>query len=447
MVFKQDIETIDVDQERRLLKQDIESYVPERTTFDFSPVSSDEIFETATANVIRNIPEITAVATGASIAVGITAGAMTKGLGYAPSTAAAMFIASKVLPGIMIGSEYISALWKSKTEPAWRANLSQMTTEEVLSEDGMSEFSKGMVESMTLGMAIPKGEETFKRGMGNLSGGIVRDYLVIAGLPIPAKGMMMKRFGQTAVNDTLLAISMTVNNGVEEYNKSINTGNSQDVAYKMGQAAMIGNGVGSIFGFGIAPRLQNKLFKNAFGGKTVFGKLTGGVNLAVYDTAMKVSGGMVIDGMEAAEGKEITNKYDMTGADALGIFGVGLAFQALPWGAGKILKGMSRVGSYGADKVTAPIKRKLDAKKQSKAMADSIQADYKASTLNGENQDILEKDLTKDMIDGIIDDVVRGIDAGYDKNRVIKEIFKEYPAEYANEKNIRSVEEIFKNVI
>lgn len=445
-MYKQFIEEIDIEQEKSEYKQDVEYKTFERTSFNHSPVTFNQIMETAAANTISNIPEMTAVATTASMAVGIVGAITTKGAGYPVAKAASMIVASKVLPGIMIASEYISALWKSKTQPAWQANIEQMTIDEAL-EMETGDISKGVIESMTLGKYVPKGAESTQRMIGNMAGSIVRDYLLVAGIPIPGKAVIESKLGKGAVNEIMLGVAMTMNNGVEDYNKAINTGKSQDEAYTMQQASMIGNGTGSIIGFGILPRFQKILSKGAFGGNSMFGKLTGGINLAGYETTRKLTGGLVIDATERAKGKEITNDYEMTMGDGLAMFSMGTLFSAAPWGLGKIVKASTFPIRYPAGKIAERFSESSQTKRAAKDIADNLTASYAKSTLNGEAQDFIQRELTKGMVDNLIKEVAEDIDKGVNKDKAIMEAFRRLPGEFTNEKNIRSISEVFRNVI
>lgn len=445
MTYKQIIETVNTEENRIAYKQDIETVIPERTTFNHTPVTMNQIMETATANVIRNIPEITAVATTASIVVGTAAGLATKGAGYAPAKAASMIIASKVLPGLMIGAEYLSALWSAKTKPEWQANMEQMTTDEVINSE-MSDVKKGMIESMTLGYHVPKGEESVKRVSGNMAGSIIRDYLLIAGIPIPAAAAINAKLGKGAVNEIMLGMAMTINNGVEDYNKAINIGKSQEDAFTIMQSSFVGNGVGSIIGFGLLPRLQNALSKGVFGGTTILGKLSGGVNLAGYETTRKLTGGLIIDATERIKGKEITNDYDMTMGDGMAMFGAGLLFTAAPWGVGKLVKAVTYPIRYPAGKVAERVRENITIKSTAKGIVNKLKSTFGGSKFNGETQDFLEKDLTKGMMDTIISEISEDIEKGVNKDKAISEAFVRLPGEFTNEKNIRSVGEVFKNV-
>ena len=445
-MYKQFVEEIDIDEIRSEYKQNVEEQVTERTTFNHTPVTLDEIMETAKANVIRSIPEMTAVATTASIAVGIAGAIPSKGAGYPVAKAASMVIASKVLPGLMIGKEYLSALWGAKTQPAWQANIEQMTTEEVLNSD-MGDLEKGMIESMSLGNYVPKGAESGLRTTGNVAGSILRDYLLIAGIPIPAKAAIEAKLGKGAVNEIMLGTAMVINNGVEDYNKAINTGKSQEDAYTMMQASMVANGVGSTIGFGLLPRLQKIFSGGSFGGRTMFGKLSGGVNLAGYETTRKLTGGLIIDAAERAKGKEITNDYEMTGGDAGAMFAAGTLFSTAPWALGKITKAVFFPVKYPLKKGAERIRESVNITRTGKQKAEALKAEYAASTIDGVAQDFLEKDLTKGMMDTVMQEIMEDIEKGVNKEKAIKEAFKRLPGEFTNEKNIRSVEEVFSNVL
>ena len=430
MPFKQEIKTLDLEQQRLSFKQDVESKVVERTTFDFTPVTTKEIFETATANLVRNIPELTGltVATTASASV----------LGAGPVT---LFVMSKAVPTVAGSLEFINEFMKAKTSEEWEYNLGKSTVKETVENMGDSEFSKGMVESMTLGYVIPKGEETGMRTLGNVSGSIIRDYLVTAGMPIPWGGAIAKKVGKNAVDTGIMSVAMMANNGIEEYNRAVNTGKTQDEAYKLMNASVVGNGAGSAVAFYLIPWMGKSLFKKTFGGMTLLGKLTGGVNLAGYDTAAKLAGGLVVDEYEKENG-ELTNKYELTYGDAAAIFGVGLGFTAAGWGAGKIAKGIGYAAKYPFG-LWNEHKMKKEAYK---AEADNIKEAYGTSKIDNEDMDMLERDLTKDMVDSIVDEIKAGLQMGFSKQFLIKEAFKNKPAEYTNPKNIESIEEIFSNV-
>ena len=453
MKFKPVVIEKDLKEEQKKFKpMVIEKYVDDGI-YDYTPINMRSIVDMATSNAIRNAPDIAmaaATATGTAVAVGgilSTAGVGTPAA-IASGTAAASFVASKVVPAGLVGIEFVKAALNAWTMDTAEFNLNKSTKESAV-ESG-TEFSKGMREAVTLGMASSKSEPTNMRMVGNTVGSIMRDFLVVAGMPLPFKQTLTDKLGKDAVNTLMFNAATTVNQSVESYNMNRNNGRTHEDAIDIAKANFVGEGIGSNVGFILLPGMINKLANRFLGhGYSLLNPGVGGVSFGGYDTVKKLAAGMTIDAIESREGREITNDYEVTVGDAMSSVLAGTVFSAGMLGSGKLLGVLAKQASRPFVSVAGKIMRPNYEKDLAVRLSAKIKADAFKTTYNGKfRTDSIEKDMTKDAADTIIAKIRKRLtdDKNPDKISIITEEFEKMPGEYINEKNILSVLEVFNNV-
>lgn len=494
MVYKPFVQ----EEEKNTYRPFVQEIEPEHMTWDYSAVTSEDIMDMTKKNIVRNAPEIvgvTSFVTGAVVAGGGTLLSKMPIQSVAAGKAVGLFVASKLTPLLLTAKEYYRAYSKASNPRLF--NLENGDVQNVV--DNMDEFDKGLVESVSLGTAIARPSESLARDAGKIAGGIARDFILVAGMPIPAQGKLIKKFGADAVNISMFNAAMTVNSGIEEYNISRNTGSSQDDAISLAMARLVGEGAGTTFGFLLLPRMTVSLSKR-FLGKGVSGlnPVVGGVSFAGYDTVTKIAANQVVNSIENTQGKEITDKYEISAGDFISSAGVGTLFSGTLWGAGKLLNALGRqaVNAYGKamtpnqNKALADEIKKVDVSKPIEApsvknteremsLLESIRYDQKnrdrnylfenmsrsvsnksladrmvetakkqnyVTTLNGIEQPINEINFTKDMMNEKINSMRNMIEAGATKEEALNAVVYSMPGEYINRKNILGLLEFFENV-
>ena len=438
---------LEVVQERSINKQ-FETVAPERLTWDDTPVSYKDVKDAWKRSTIKNIPSMVGVSAAATVALGTVfaiGGAAAGSTGGPIGTAAgaiagataakqvSLFIASKVIPGIMAGADFLNYMFKKDNPREFH-----LTEPEEDPTVNMSDFDKGIVKSMTAGFINPKGDENISRNVGEMAGSVARDILAISGLPVPA----ISKVGNEIATTVLFNTSMGVAEGFEKYNEVRVMPDKKEDAIKLGLAEGIGTFVGGNLGFVLMPRILTKISsKMVNGGISGLNPIHGGVTFGGFDAASKITSDSIVSAFEVSEGREISNEYKLTAGGVASSIGGGMLFTGAMWGPGKLI---SAFGRSAGKRMKNSLSRQL--KNEALLMADEIKAKNTRVRYDGKIMQEMEQDMPQMIVNSTVDKVEKAISSGKTSKEAIREEFEKLPGEYLTHKNIISILEYFANV-
>jgi len=417
-------------------------------TWDDTPVSYKDVKDAWKRSTIKNIPSMVGVSAAATVSLGTLfalGGAAAGSTGGPIGTVAgaiagatvakqtSLFIASKVIPGIMAGADFLDYMFKADNPREFH-----LTEPEEDPTSNMSDFDKGIVKSMTAGFVNPEGDDNFSRNAGEMVGSVGRDILAISGVPVP----LLSKIGQEVATTVMFNASMGVAEGFEKYNEVRVMPSEKEDAIKLGLAEGIGTFVGGNLGFVLMPRILTKISSKLInGGISGLNPIHGGVTFGGFDTASKITSDSIVSAFEASEGREITDDYKLTAGSVASSVGGGMLFTGAMWGPGKLLSALGRAGSK---RMKNSLSKRM--KNEALAMADEIKAKNTRVTYDGKIMQEMEQDMPQMVVNSTVDKVEKAISSGKTSKEAIREEFEKLPGEYLTHKNIISILEYFSNV-
>jgi len=425
---------------------------PERLTFNDSPVSFADVKDAWSKELIRNIPAMTGVTAAATAATagafalaGATAGSVGGPVGTAAGAiagasagkATALFVASKVIPGIMAGKDFLKFYFMKDDPRKFHSEEAPDNPEEY-----MDDFDKGLVKSMTLGYVNAGGEDSLARTGGEMAGAVLRDILIVSGLPVPKLG----DFASTeAVTTTYFNMAMGINEGFEKYNEVKDIPSKKQDAIKLGLASGLGHFFGGQAGFVLMPRVMNKIGNKVLeGGISGFNPAVGGATFGSFDAVNNLTADMVVTGFEGLEDREISDEFreKLTPSQLAASIGGGAMFTGALWGPGRLLKAL---GGSVSDKFAKSSYRRN--KRLAQSMVEEHVAKQTRTLYKGKPQGEGKLDMPQAEFDKLVKQIETMIEGGSTPQKAIAELLPSMPGEYVNDKTVLSLLENFNNVL
>jgi len=448
MPFKPTIEEAPLEPEFRPTIEEKVVPLDQRSIYD-KEVTWEDLVDNAKAVALKNTPAITYTAVAATGAVTLGSLLLSKGAAAAetPAIAAstmstAAFVTSKILPTAMYAFAFGESLFMSDDE----FNRKKITMEEA--EDSLSDFDKGLVEAVSLAYVTPEGPDNLNRTAGEFFGSVVRDFLAVQGISIPYKDAIRAKYGKYAPKEIMFSAAMSVNSGVESYNRETEKGTDFDTAVRVGMATTAGYGLGSVFGFKLMPYMTTAVAKymgvaNLSG--SMWGKSVMSGNLfAGFEGARKLSTKLTLEAMDEGEKAE---DFSMTSKEAAQIWFTGLGLGILGGGAAKAIEATVSILAGATEAVVNKIARFNPVKYESKIMGNELRNMFATvKTERGIDAVINEKIMTKRIADEVKKRIQINLEKGMDKKKAFQEAMLDLPGEYMNDSNIESLLEVFANV-